>query len=229
MSALKSIFSSDSPTDALKDFKPTGFTGGGFNTVYGPGGLSVTPTAERLGAVGGLSKSFGDLSTEIAGLRPKVAPGMSDLRTARLNEIENARTSAIGNLRENLARRRVLGSSFGADALTRAENEFAQQKDKVQAETFLQEMEATNNLIQQQFAAQRGQFQTGLDELNLEADIASKLSANATNVMAKNAQTLAELKAKEQSGLGSLLGSVGGMLLGDAGKNIGKKVGSFFE
>lgn len=194
--------SSGSSSAPLQNFQPTGFSGGGFSTSYGPGGLTIAPTAERSGLVRSLGKSFGDLSAELGGLKAKVAPGFSDLRRSRLAEVEASRSSAIGNLRENLARRRVLGSSFGQDALTRAENEFGQQRDKVAAESFLQELEATNQLIQQDFAARRGQFQTGLDELNLEADIATKLSGNATGVMAKNAQMLAELNAKEAANSG---------------------------
>lgn len=231
MSFIKSFFGGgDEPSDALKNFTPSGFSGGGFNTSFGPGGtLAIAPTAERTGLVQRLGKSFGDLASEIGGLRPKVAPGFSDLRRSRLGEIESARSSAIGNLRENLARRRVLGSSFGQDALVRAENEFGMARDKVAAETFLQEMEATNQLIQQQFAAQRGQFQTGLDELNLEADVATKLSANATNALQKNAAALAELEAKDAAGMGKFFGDVGGTLFGDAGKAIGKKIGNFFS
>lgn len=231
MSLLKSFFGGgDSPTDTLKNFQPSGFSGGGFGTSFGPGGtLAVSPTAERTGLVRSLGKSFGDLSAEIGGLRSKVTPGFSDLRKSRLAEVETARSSAIGNLRENLARRRVLGSSFGQDALTRAENEFGLSRDKVAAESFLQELEATNQLIQQDFAARRGQFQTGLDELNLEADIATKLSANATNAMQKNAATLAELQAKEQAGAGKFFGDIAGALLGDTGKVLGTKLASFFK
>lgn len=198
--------SSGNAAAPLQNFQPTGFSGGGFNTSFGPGGLTIKPTAERLGAVKGLSDTFGNLAGEISGLRPRVAPGMSDLRRSRLAEVEAARSSAVGNLRENLARRRVLGSSFGQDALTRAENEFGMARDKVASESFLQELEATNQLIQQEFAARRGQFQTGLDELNLEADLASKLAAGATKVMSDNAQFLSALNAKEAQGAGKFFG-----------------------
>jgi hypothetical protein len=135
-----------------------------------------------------------------------VAPGVSDLRASRLEEIENARLSAVGNLRDNLARRRVLGSSFGADAVTRAEAEFAKEKERVAAESFLQELELTNNLMQQEFTARRGQFQTGLDELNLEAQIATALAGKATDVLGKNAQVEAMLLAQSQAGAGKFFG-----------------------
>ncbi len=219
--------SSGSSQAPLQNFQPPGFQGGGFGTKFGPGGLTITPTAERLSSVRGLQDVFGNLAGELGGMKSKVAPGISDLRASRLGEVENARAQAIGNLRENLARRRVLGSSFGQDALSRAESEFAGQRDRVAAESFLQEFELTNQLINQQFGALRGQAQTGLDELNLEAEIGAKLSGGATNAMASNAKALAELNAKEAAGQGKFFGDLIQPIAGAAGKAAGSFFGDF--
>jgi hypothetical protein len=191
----------------IQNFRPSGFNAGGLGAKFGAdGNLTITPTAERLGLVRGVSDTFGNLAGEFGALRGRVAPGVSDLRTARLAEIEDARSSAIGNLRENLARRRVLGSSFGQDAISRAEAEFAGARDKVAAESFLQEFELTNQLIQQEAGAARAAFQTNLDELNLQADVATKLAGNATGALAGNARVLAELNAREAAGAGKFFG-----------------------
>lgn len=236
-------------TAPLQNFQPTGFTGGGFSSTFNNGNLSIAPTSDRLGLIGGLSGNFGNLASELSGLRSRVAPGVGDLsrarlgevdvaREARLGEIENARTAAIGNLRENLQRRRVLGSSFGQDALTRAESEFAQERERVQAatgaerervaaESFLQEFEMTNQLINQQFEAQRLSFQTGLDELNLEAGIAAQLSASASKSMATNAQFLAGLNAKEAEGAGKFFGDTFNPVFKAVGDAGGKIAGSY--
>jgi len=222
--------SSGSTSAPLQNFKPSGFNAGGLGTSFGAdGNLTITPTAERLGAVRGLQDVFGNLAGELGGQRGLVAPGASALRASRLGEVESARASAIGNLRENLQRRRVLGSSFGADALSRAEAEFGQQKERVAAESFLQEFELTNQLINQQFGALRGQAQTGLDELNLQADIAAKLSGAATGALAANARTLSELNAKEAAGQGKFFGDLIQPVakgIGDAG---GKALSSFLS
>jgi hypothetical protein len=213
----------------LQNFQPSGFNAGGLSSSFSGGNLTIAPTAERLGAVRGLQDTFGNLAGELGGQRARVAPGMSELRAQRLGEIENARTSAIGNLRENLQRRRVLGSSFGQDALSRAESEFAGQKDRVAAESFLQEFELTNQLIGQQFAAQRGQFQTGLDELNLQADLAAKLSTGATTAMSANAKALAELNAKEAAGQGQFIGGLVQPIAKAGGSAIAGSAGSLFS
>lgn len=213
----------------LQNFKPVNFSGGGLSSTFDNGSVSIGSNASRRAAVRGVADTFGGQAGEIAALRPSVAPGFSDLRRSRLSEIENARTNAIGNLRENMARRRVLGSSFGQDALARAESEFGQQRDRVAAESFLQELEATNNLINQEYQARRGQFQTGLDELNLEADLASKLAATASQQLGANArmesQLTASLGAKEAEGQGKFFGQ----LIQPVSSAVGKGVSGFFS
>jgi hypothetical protein len=100
----------------------------------------------------------------------------------------------------------VLGSSFGADTISRAEAEFAKEKERVAAESFMQELELTNNLVQQEFTARRGAYQTGLDELNLEAQVATALAGKATDILGKNAQIEAQLLAQSHAGAGKFFG-----------------------
>lgn len=208
----------------IQNFRPTGISAGGLNSSLSGDNLSIAPTAERLGLVNNLATGFTNEASAIAGLRGRVAPGFSDLRTTRLQEIEDARKSAIGNLRENMARRRVQGSSFGQDALTRAELEFGRAKEATAAETFLQEMEATNQLIQQEFAARRGAFETGLNDLNLQADVATKLAAGASQQLGANARLEAEMNMKEQQGKGKFFGD---QVISPLSKGIGEAFKGF--
>lgn len=202
-------------------FTPSGINAGGLKSTFGPDGLvGISADANRMAAVNNIANTFGQQADQLGALRPLVAPGMSGLRSSRLGEVENARLNAIGNLRENLGRRRVLGSSFAQDANTRAEAEFAQQAERVQAETFLQELEMTQQVMQQEFTARRGQFQTGLDELNLEANLAAGLAGKATDALQKNSQVEAMLSAQSQQGAGKFFGQLA-QPIGDAvGKGI---------
>jgi len=200
---------------------PTMINAGGLTSSLNNGSIGITSSGARQGMVGNVADTFGNLSGELGLLRSKVAPGISELRASRLGEIENARTRAIGDLRENLQRRRVLGSSFGADAISRAESEFAGQREKVAAESTLQELEATNNLIQQQFTAQRAQFQTGLDELNLQASIATGLATKATDTLSANARFEAALASQEAAAAGKFFGQTFQPVAAAAGKAAG--------
>jgi hypothetical protein len=208
-------------TKPIQQFKPTGINAGGLSSSLSGDNLSISPSAERLGLVSNLAGGFGGEADALARLRSRIQPGFSDLRASRLKEIEDARTAAIGNLRENMARRRVQGSSFGQDALARAELEFGQAREKTAAESMLQELEASNQLIQQEFAARRGQFETGLNDLNLQADVATKLAAGATQQLGANARLESELNAKEQAGKGKFFGDLVKPVADAAGKGIG--------
>lgn len=197
-------------------YTPPGINAGGLSGTAG----NITSSADRQNLVTGVADQFGQQADVLGGLRASVAPGVSDLRAARLAEIDNARNASVSNLRDNMARRRVLGSSFGQDALARADLEFGQAREKTQADSFLQELELTNQIANQEFQARRSQFQTGLDELNLQADIATKLASSASAQLGANARLEAELNAKSNAGAGKFFGEVS-KPIGDA---IGKQV-----
>lgn len=198
-----------------------GFNAGGINAQPGANGnYNVTPTDARLGTVGGIQSTFNQQAGDIANLRNQFAPGFSALRQAQIATLNNSRTAALGNLRDNLARRRVLGSSFAQDSLARADQEYQTTAANVQAQTYLQELQASQQLIQQQYTAARGSFQTGLDEMNLEAGLAASLSTKASDALNSAATTQAQLdlqasttnakmSADASAGAGKFFGSIG--------------------
>lgn len=222
---LSKLMGGSSEGSSATSFTPPGISAGGLSSSMGSKGIEIKSSPYRRALVADLAGASGEQAGLLAELRGRVAPGISELRASRLSEIENARQSAIGNLRENLQRRRVLGSSFGNDAITRAESEFAGQRERVAAESFLQELEASNNLINQEFTVRRQQFQTGLDELNLQADLATKLAGAATTQMGANARLQAELDAKEAAGAGKFFGET----IAPFTKQLGTSLGSMFK
>lgn len=188
-------------SDSVSNISAGGLTSSGSKRI------SLTSSPERQGLVGSIAATFPEQSKFFGDLAAKVAPGVSGLRSSRLASIEGSRRAAVGNLRENLQRRRVLGSSFAQDALVRAETEFAREKERVAAESFMTELELTNQLVSQQFEARRGEFQTFLNEFNLQTEVATQLSSNATAQLGANARMKAELDASAAAGFGQFLGS----------------------
>src|SRR3990167_6624857 len=156
----------------------------------------------------------------LTGEFPRRAAVQGFPRRQRLAGLEGSRSRAVGDLRENLSQRRVLGSSFAQDALTRANLEFQQEKDKVEAESFLQELELSHMIATEEFEARRGEFQTTIYELNLQADIATKLATAATSQLGANARLKAELDAKNAAGTGQFLGKLLGFALGTGGASL---------
>lgn len=206
--------------------KPVNMTAGGFSSSLNGNRLSVGTNATRQGLVSGLSNTSLNQANLLKGLRGQVMDATTGLRASRLAEVENARKASVSNLRDNLARRRVLGSSFGADAVTRANLEFAQQADQVTAESKLQEIQMKNDLINQEYQARTSAFNARIGELNLQADMATGLTQQVNQILAMAAQlkqnanvtqaqldqntalNQSQLDARAQEGAGSLFGKI---------------------
>ena len=115
-------------------------------------GESLQTDLQRLGSPE--QTAFGQRFPRILGdldvLRQRAAPTASAFREAGLGALRSARQAATSNLSQSLARRNVLGSSFGQDALSRLGAEFGQQRAQFEADVSLQEIQVQSQLIQQE-------------------------------------------------------------------------------
>lgn len=190
------------------NYSPPGFSGGGINATFSGNKYNLGVSPERSNAVGNVASTFGQAASAFGALGQQVKPGFSLFRQAGLSDLSNQQHSAQSNLSENMAKRRVLGSSFASDAASRQDAEFAKQRDDFIAQSYLQELEASNKLTQQQFEASVQQFQTGITEMNFEAGIAADLTGKASAAMAGIATAQAQLDAQNAAGIGKMLGTV---------------------
>lgn len=149
---------------------------GGLTSRTSSGGrIRVRSSGERQSLIDRLSATFGTTALDLEGLRDQVRPGFSEFRRAGLAELDTRRDRSVSNLRENLARRRVSGSSFANDSLARAEAEFAQEAVAFSASATLQELDAFAQLSTAIGSLRSQEVQTFVDELNLQADVALAL------------------------------------------------------
>ncbi len=236
MSFLAGIFGGNQVQAPTVNVNPAGFSGGGLTGSFAGNSYGVTADPSRSAAVAGVSNTFGAQASDIANMRSQWTPGFSNLRSSLMTSLQNNRTQALGNLRDNLAQRRVLGSSFAQNSLANADQTYQQQIQQAQAQTFLQELSVQQQLSQQQYAAARGQFQTNLDEMNLEAGIATDLSSKATTAMTQAATTQAQLDMQASlanqkqtsdmlSGFGKFAGSIFGPTISGAGSSLASGLG----
>lgn len=175
-------------------FTPVNFNAGGLSGTYTPGqGYAVTADPARQALVNQLYGGYNDAATAYGDLRSQWTPGESALRNAQLQSIENARQANISDLRENLAKRAVLGSSFAQDAQTRANLDFENQKNNVISQTYLQELDAQHQLIGDQYTAATNAVSSKINELNLEGNLGTQLTSQAQDLMKQSAQLQASL------------------------------------
>lgn len=206
---------------------------GGLSKGFNAGGISVTRdgdifdvtrsdalTSNLLGA----STAYRDQSERLGSLINDLKPGFGKLTQAAVNSLQNRKKSAISNLRDNLAKRRVAGSSFGGDLLARAEAEFAQEESEIIAKVGLQEIEASANLIKEQAVAKSKQFEILINQSNIEANLGAQMvtgmnaavnqaAAIAAGIQQAKLAADAQKEAAKDSATGNVIGAtIGGLL-----------------
>lgn len=156
----------------------------------------------------------------------QVKPGFGALTEARVNSILNSGKARQSDLRGDLARRRVIGSSFAGDLQNRLALDVAQEEAEARATSFLEELDATNRLVTQRtalsldaakvgmenafaaFGLDRAGDQVKMDEMNLQLNLMSSLVSGATAQLGANGRLEAELAAQSAAGRGSFFGGV---------------------
>lgn len=208
---------------APKAQNPIGISAGGLTSSVarvngtGPRIFKTTRSDELNNILTNYSNSFGDNAASLKELLGQVEPGIGMLTKAGTAAFENARTkladrqrAAIGNLRDNLARRRVLGSSFASDALSRqdatyeqAANDLATQEAQFRADAYQKELSQKIDLMNQISANTAQKFKSLLDQSNLESSIATNLATGGNSVINTGQALLTDLYKSQQAGAGS--------------------------
>lgn len=150
---------------------------------------------------------FPRILSDLDNLRGSIRPGVSALRSSQLQQVENARSKATGTLRDQLQRRRILGSSFATDAQIRAEREFGELAADVEARSFLTEFDLFSRTLQSEVA----QLQIGLDREFKELGIAADVGLQATQILAQNAQFAEQQAFNGLAAIGEGIGNILGI------------------
>lgn len=194
-------------TGAISAYRPTSFASPGLSGADLDGTFSVTRSPELTTALGGLKSALSDRALQFANLRKGLTDIGTGLKTTGIQAIRNQGRRAIGDLRENLARRRVAGSSFAQDALARGEAEFARQEAEFGAQTDFQILQAEAELLNQETAANIQGFQTALNQFNLESGLAAEVSSGLSNISAQNAQMIGQINAEYAAARANIIGT----------------------
>lgn len=204
--------------------------------------VHMRTSAERLRNLSAVSETFRGKSRALGGLLAEVRPGMGRMttaakeRTAAIREVigeqrerlSNRERRAIGDLKEDLARRRIGGSSFAGDAVSRMEAEFAgeeralsaeerlaeSESAQFEAETILREMEMTRSLISEQADAAMSASQVFLANEEFEANLSAQLASGATSAIQSHSAVQMQLAAQREGARLDMMMSGAGLAAG---------------
>ncbi len=193
MSFIGKIFGKSSGEKALASFKPVSFSSPGLSGTFKDNRFTLNRGAEASEALGDIRSLSQEQAGAFRGLRDRVKPGFGELTRTRIDAIRNAGKRTIGNLREELGKRRVLGSTFASREIASTEAEFGRIEEQTRAESFLQELAFTGELIREEFSSALEGIASILNQLNLESSIAAQLSQSA------GAQIAGLLPAREEA------------------------------
>ena len=182
----------------------TNFRGGGLSGIFSGGQFNVASSPERQQAIQRVESAFGGAATNLGNLRGLVTPGQGLFTNAVRDIFGSARRRSIGNLRDSLARRRVLGSSFAADAIGRREATIDQAERAALAEANLAEIDANFRILQSENQALIQEASQQLQNLNLEAEIAANISQTVTSALGGLAAERSQLFKERAQGFGAL-------------------------
>ena len=210
-------FFGDNIPNELKNPRLTSFTSPGLSAAFkSPQQLDLQRSQGTESLLGGIAGAYRNQASELGDLQPLVEPGFGRLTEAGIRAVRDARRSSIGDLKQNLARRRVAGSSFAGDDIARTNAEFAKKENEFASQAFTQELALSNELINQKATAQANSFLQTLAQSNVESQIATQMATGVTSVLSNNAQLIAGMS---NSGADRLL-NVGGTALGAFGALI---------
>ena len=166
-----------------------------------PGVLGATLSLPGVDSLRGETSA---LRRDLRGLRASVQPGFGRLTRAAQAAVDNARSRAKGDIKDQLARRRILGSNFGADALIRAEREFANLEDERVGTATVQEIALTAGLLDQEFRGLMADIQSQISELGLAASVGTALLSGANAAQAAATKVLQQEAKGAGQGVASL-------------------------
>lgn len=174
-----------------------------FTSQDGGNVLNRNQTPEQTAFDTRFPRILGDIDT----LRGQADPATGLVRSALLSRVANDRSRAIGNLRNNLAQRRVLGSSFGEFAQTAAERDFAQQDVEAELQALLTGFDLYSRALQSETET----LVTGINRDLQEFGAAAGLAPQTSQLLFQNAQFQEQLASQEALGFGQLIGNLVGL------------------
>jgi len=204
----------------IRTFEGGSFTTPGFTGSFADGNLTLTRSAEQQGLFDQLQSRLGDTTSALRSLREQVAPGFGDLTRARVKAIRDAGSRTVGNLREELGKRRVAGSSFAEREIASTEALFAQEEERARAEAKVQEIALTDQLIGHEFNAAFSVLTTLISQGNFEASLAAGFETAMLQLQEGVQAANDQIQQAHMAGKMEVIGDVIGGMVGSSDRRL---------
>lgn len=165
---------------------------GGFSTEGGfsagiTGGkkkrnVTITRSSGLSQNLASLQARLGERSAAFRDLRTQVGGAFSDVIRGRVDAIREAGSRTVGNLREELGKRRVLGSTFAQREISSIESSFAQEEARQRSEGALAQLGVESQLIAQEFEGGIQAAMAMIEQGNFESTLAANLQTNSASL-----------------------------------------------
>lgn len=155
--------------------------------------------------LGNLAQGVGTANDAITQNINSLTPGFGAITQARVNAIANAASKATSDLQGNLASRRVLGSSFGQNAVSQVTQQAGVDTANAQAQSYLEELQQQTSLINQRLNNVTALANQELSQANFNTTAGINLVNGTQQTFQDNAAVIGQLAAANASGTGAFL------------------------
>jgi hypothetical protein len=174
-----------------------------FNGSPGAAGIYISPQAQAyLDSLTGATNTANSGLTDLLG---KVDPTYGDLVNSQVQSLQNAKQSSISNLNRSLAQRRILGSSFGQDAVNRTALDYDNQISQAKAQGVLESISATSQILNQRLTNSQALATQELGQIQFDTTTGVNLVNGTQQTFADNSQVLAQLAYANSQGIGKAI------------------------
>lgn len=161
-------------------------------------------------------------------LLSQLSPGYGKLSQERERALELEKRKGVGDLRAQLAKRRVLGASFASDQEASTAAEYDRLKDQARAESIVAELQQTQQVITQRADTALKHTQQALQHAQFEGTLQAGLMQSAQDNLMKIkdlqvdlAKMIASITSATQIASAEVKGSLANTMAGSFGQYAG--------
>jgi hypothetical protein len=193
----------------------------GYSGKNGQMSATINRSGETQGFMDRLLAGLGADEGSFRDLLSQIRPGFGRLSEATQEQLRNQYAKRFGDLRAQLGRRRVEGSSFGNAELARLSLEEEQQARLAKSQALVEELKMTSDVLKAQSDTRNQALTTAFSQIQFEGNMGIQMQNMVMNSMNENTQAQQDLvkmaagvKMQGALGAGNIQGNLSNTVAG---------------